>query len=178
MESEMLDSFYSVCDTVVLDDSNMDWLENYPNPEKKDYGFADFMRSIDGILIARLTYETVLRFEVWPYTKPVFVFSDTLQALPKKLENKAQIVSGSLTSILSKLKDQGINVLYVNGGKTIQSFLREDRIEEMIINKIPILLGDGIPLFGGYENELHFEHIKTEVFSNGFVISHYRRNRR
>ena len=129
--------------------------------------------------MGRKSFETVLGFNEWPYAKPVpvFVLSNSLDELPGKLSAKVEIVRGELKRIIESLKDKGINNLYIDGGKTIQSFLKEDLIDEMIITRVPILLGSGIPLFGKNNLELKFEHVGTEVFNNMLVRSKYLRKR-
>lgn len=82
-----------------------------------------------------------------------------------------------MKSVLNSLHSRNLKNLYIDGGKTIQSFLKEDLIDEMIITKIPVLLGKGIPLFGDPGNELKFGHINTNTFRGGLVQSHYRRIR-
>lgn len=160
-------------------DGTIDWLMNLPNPDKSDYGFSVFLDRVDGILMGRKSFEGVLEFKQWPYSRPVpvFVLSNTLNELPGNLPVKVEIVRGGLKRIIESLKDRGINNLYVDGGKTIQSFLKEDLIDEMIITRIPILLGAGIPLFGKNNLELNFEHVATEVYNNMLVRSKYLRKK-
>jgi dihydrofolate reductase len=78
---------------------------------------------------------------------------------------------------MTYLSNEGFSNIYVDGGKVIQGFLKEDCIDEMIITKVPELIGSGIPLFGDLERDLSFEHIQTTVYSNGLVKSHYVRKR-
>lgn len=164
---------------IAREDGNIDWLMELPNPNNSDYGFSVFLERIDGIIMGRKTFETVLGFNEWPYlrTKPVFVLSNSLNALPDKLSAKVEIVRGELKRIIELLKNKGINDLYIDGGQTIQSFLKEDLIDEMIITRIPILLGSGIPLFDKNNLELTFEHVGTEVHNNMLVRSKYLRKR-
>lgn len=165
---------------IAKEDGNIDWLMNFPNPEKSDYGFSIFLERLDGIIMGRKTFETILGFKEWPYAKPVpvFVLSNSLIELPDKFQGKAQIVKGELKAILARLADRGIKNLYIDGGLTVQNFLKEDLIDEMTITKIPILLGSGIPLFDRNCLELEFEHIETKVFNNMIVRSRYIRKRR
>jgi dihydrofolate reductase len=158
-------------------DGSIDWLIELPNPEGTDYGYAEFIQRIDGILMGRHTFETVLSFPLWPYSQPVFVLSTSLTGIPKDLSGKAEIVKGGVKEILTELEAKGITTLYVDGGKTIQSFLKEDLIDEMIIARIPVVLGDGIPLFSAQKRELHFEHVKTVVYNNAVAKSSYIRAR-
>jgi dihydrofolate reductase len=97
--------------------------------------------------------------------------------LPTELPAKAEIVNGGIKSIIAALNNRRINNLYIDGGLTIQSFLKEDLIDEMTITRVPILLGSGIPLFDLISSELMFDHIETEVLNNMLVRSKYNRVR-
>ena len=122
---------------IAREDGGLDWLTGVPNPENSDFGFSEFMAGIDAVLMGRLTFETVRGFKPWPYAKTVFVLSNTLTKVPAGLEGKAEIVSGSLAQVLGKLEGRGIKRLYVDGGKTVQSFLREDLIDEAWVVRKP-----------------------------------------
>ncbi len=100
-----------------------------------------------------------------------------MKKLPGKFSEKGEIVNGELKRIIESLAEKGIHNLYIDGGKTIQSFLKEDLIDEMIITRIPILLGSGIPLFDKNHLELPFEHTGTKVYNNMLVRSSYTRKR-
>ena len=121
-------------------DGNIDWLMEIPNPDHSDYGFSSFMNKIDGIIMGRKTFETVLSFSEWPYSKTVFVLSNTINKVPAGFEGKAKIVRGNLKTIVDSLNNKGFKYLYIDGGKTIRSFLQQDLIDEIIITRIPIIL--------------------------------------
>jgi len=156
-------------------DGGIDWLIAVPNPEGSDYGFAEFMSRIDALVMGRNTFEKVLTFSEWVYEKPVFVLSNTLKNVPEHLADKAFIVSGDLNELVETLNAKGYKNLYIDGGKTIQSFLQLDRIDELIITTIPVLLGRGISLFGDLPAALSFEHKETTVHSGQLVMSRYTR---
>ena len=160
---------------IATKDGGIDWLTEIPNPNNDDYGYAEFMKNIDAIVMGRVTFEKVLTFGEWIYEKTVFVLSNTLSNVPTKLSGKVEIVKGDLKTLIGNLAKRSINNLYIDGGKVIQGFLREDMIDEMIITRIPILLGDGIPLFGKHDRQMKFSHLKTETFENGLIKSWYRR---
>lgn len=162
---------------IATSDGGVDWLMEIPNPDKSDYGFAEFMRGIDAIVMGRNTFETVLSFGGWPYNQPVFVLSNTLAEIPERLTGKAEIISGPLGTLLNQLRERGYLNLYVDGGRVIQSFLAADLVDEMIITRVPILLGDGIPLFGKLTERLGFVHKKTEVLNETLTKSYYTRVR-
>ncbi len=154
----------------------IDWLELIPIPDNIDMGYDEFTSQIDALVMGRITFETVCGFDIdWPYQKPVFVISNTLEEIPKKFTNKAHLVKGSLTDVLRQIHRRGYSRLYIDGGITIQSFLKEDLIDEMIITIIPILLGSGSPLFSYLPKELEFECTRSEVYLNKIVQNHFRR---
>lgn len=159
-------------------DDGLEWLHSVPNPDNLDFGWADFLDRIDAIVMGRKTFETVCSFDCpWPYTKPVFVLSNSLSSLPDEYDGKAELIRGSLTDVLATIQAKGYNELYIDGGTTIQNFLKEDLIDEMIVTVLPVLLGGGSPLFGDLAEPMDLEHVKTEVFLNAIVQNHYRRRR-
>ncbi len=159
-------------------DDGLDWLHSVPNPDDLDFGWAAFMDRIDAILMGRKTFEKVCSFDCdWPYLKPVFVLSNSLSSLPEEYEGKAELINGSLSDVLATIHGKGYKELYVDGGVTVQSFLKEDLIDEMIVTVLPILLGGGTPLFGQLAEPMDFELVKTEVMLEAMVQSHYRRER-
>ena len=158
-------------------DGNIDWLTSIPNENNSDYGFGKFMERIDGIIMGRNTFEKLIEMDLeeWPYSKPVFVLRNILKTIPEKLKHKVEIVNGDLINILKNIKIRNMNNIYVDGGKTIQSFLKENLIDEMIISTIPIILGNGIPLFGTINNEIKFFIEKTEYINKYIVMNYYKR---
>ena len=150
---------------------DISWLDEIPNPENSDFGYSEFIRNIDAIIMGRNTFEKVLEFDDWPYEQLVFVLSNTLKKVPEYLIDRVEIVCGDLKTILEDLEKRELKNLYVDGGKTIQSFLKEDLIDEMVITTVPILLGDGIPLFGHLERDLKFKCVKVELM--GDLVKHY-----
>jgi len=159
-------------------EGNIGFLESVPNPERHDLGFADFMESVDALLMGRKTFQTVLGFGVaWPYPKHVFVYSSLLESVPDELADKVTIVRGELHEVIGRLNTEGYKRLYVDGGELIKALLREDQIDTMVIARLPVLLGGGISLFGPTPAHLHFEHVRTEVLLDAIVMTTYRRKR-
>eukprot|EP01135_Chromosphaera_perkinsii_P010888 Nk52_evm15s2273 gene=Nk52_evmTU15s2273 len=184
---------------------NLDWLpgaesSNATDQESKsdveplvdDGGYQSFFSSIDSMVMGRNSMEKVLSFGIdWPYKgKKVFVLSRTLEALPEQLQgsSEVEIFKGDIKDLAQKLKDMGHKRCYIDGGLTIRSFLKARLVTDITITKIPVLLGEGIPLFGGEgeeglglkagdkesENDVDLKHIKTTVFSDtNFVQTTY-----
>jgi dihydrofolate reductase len=158
-------------------DHGLDWLTEVPNPVGDDLGFADFMADMDALVMGRKTFEVVLSFGDWTYSKPVFVLSKSTITIPQNLQGKVESVGGELEALVQELNRKGYGNLYIDGGATIQSFLRADLIDEMIITTLPVLLGDGIPLFADLRQSMKFTHCKTEVLLGQLVKSYYSRIR-
>lgn len=161
-------------------DSNggIEFLDAVPEMNQIDSGYAAFMEKTDALLMGRHTFETVLSFGIdWPYEKMVFVLSTSLTTIPEELKGKVQLVSGTLQQVMEEIHGLGFNSLYIDGGRTIQSFLSEDLIDEMVITVIPILLGSGIPLFGAIPNPLQFTCFESKIFAGQVVQNHFSRKR-
>ena len=154
---------------------DIDWLMAADNSDgAEDYGYKEFSGSVDCLVMGRKSLEKVMTFPDWPYEgKRVVVLSNTMKEVPPKVAGKVELYSGSLQALVDKLESEGCNRLYVDGGKTIQSFLHDRLITDLTITKIPILLGEGMPLFGNTGHDMKLKHIKTEAYPSGFVKSTY-----
>jgi len=157
-------------------DGDIDWLVKYQNKEVHT-SYHEFISRIDAMVIGRGTFEKVIEFPEWPYEKKVFVLSSSLKQIPEIINDKATLVAMKPAALLNYLSDKGFSNIYVDGGKVIQSFLKEDLIDELIITRVPELIGTGIPLFGYLDKDLQFEHISTNIYSDGLVKSQYKRKR-
>ena len=153
-------------------DGDITWLTQFADDDAIA-SYKKFMHRIDAIVIGRGTFEKVLTFPSWPYEHKVFLLSSTMEEIPSEATGKATILSMPPRQILRHLSDEGFSNLYIDGGKVIQAFLKEDLIDELVIAKVPVLIGNGIPLFDELDRDVGFKHIRTEVFSNGLVRSYY-----
>lgn len=160
-------------------DGGIDWLNMLPNPEKSDMGYAKFNQEIDAMVMGRKTFETVCSFDQgWPYEIPVFVLTNSMKEVSEEYKDKAFIVNGTLSNVIDTINEKGYNRLYIDGGATIHSFLKEDLIDDLVITTIPVVLGNGIPLFRIIDKKLDFELISSEIYIDHLVQSHYRRKRK
>jgi dihydrofolate reductase len=159
---------------IARENGDFDWLSQFANDEAIQ-SYNQFMDRIDAIVIGRGTYEKVLSFPTFPYSKEVFVLSNSIKKAPEKLTEQVTILAMKPADTIIYLSGKGFSNIYIDGGKVIQDFLKEDLINELIISKAPILLGSGIPLFGYLGADLQFNHIRTIVQSNGLVRSYYER---
>ena len=166
-------------DGYIADKNNgVDWLNIIPMDEETQTNFLEFMDTVDCLVMGRNTFDVVKSFGgEWPYNKRVFVVSNSMTSIPNGYEDKIELVKGSLTQIVQSLNAKGYDNCYIDGGKTIQNFLREDLIDEMVISTIPILLGDGKSLFGELSESKRFEVVDTKIVSNLFTQTYYKRKR-
>ncbi|HJZ79188.1 MAG TPA: dihydrofolate reductase family protein [Pyrinomonadaceae bacterium] len=149
-------------------------LDFLPPGGGEPHGYEEFMASVDALVIGRKTFETVLGFDTWPYgAKPVFVLS-TRALAPAPSGAVVEHLSGDPKEIASQLEARGIQHVYVDGGITIQRFLRAGLIQRLIITRVPVLIGDGIPLFGSLLRDVRLEHVATRHYSSGLVQTEYR----
>jgi dihydrofolate reductase len=157
-------------------DGRIDWLEkaNSTLPPGEDCGYQSFFDSIDTLVMGRKTFETVLSFETWPYAeKRVVVLSTQLKQVPTHLTKTVSVLSLSPNKIIETLTTEGSRHIYLDGGRTIQSFLTANLVNEMTVTSIPVLLGEGISLFGKTTDDVSLNHIKTHAYPNGFVQTKY-----
>jgi dihydrofolate reductase len=152
-------------------DGGLDFL---PAGGGEPHGYAEFMDSVDALVIGRNTYETVLGFDTWPYgEKPIFVLS-TGSLAPAPAGAVVEHLSGDPDKIVSQLEARGIKHVYIDGGITIQRFLRAGLIQRLIITRVPVLIGEGVPLFGSLPNDVRLEHVATRSYASGLVQTEYR----
>jgi dihydrofolate reductase len=149
-------------------------LDFLPAGGGEPHGYVEFMASVDALVIGRKTFETVLAHESWPYgDKRVVVLSSRALDLSAVRGGVVEQMAGSPAEIVSKLEASGAHHLYVDGGITIQRFLRAGLVQRLIITRVPVLIGDGIPLFGSLSRDLRLHHVGTHSYPSGLVKSEY-----
>jgi dihydrofolate reductase len=150
-------------------DGGLDFLPESAEP----HGYDEFMASVDALVIGRNTFETVLGFGTWPYgEKPVFVLS-TRPLAPAPRGAVVERMSGDPADIVSQLAARGLRHVYVDGGITIQRFLAAGLVQRLIITRVPVLIGTGIPLFGALKRDILVQHVATRQYASGLVQSEY-----
>ena len=156
----------------------LDWLHSVPNPDNGDMGYKELIEEIDAVVMGRTTFEVVRGFGgEWPYTKHVFVLSNTLESVPENLRSQVSLAKGTTYEVLNHIHEKGFGTLYIDGGRTVQEFLKEDLIDELRITTIPVLLGGGFPLFGDLASPLELEHVQSKLYLNQIVQNRYRRKK-
>ena len=138
------------------------------------HGYDEFMASVDALVIGRKTFETVLRLAAWPYgDKRVVVLSSRPIDLSAARGGVVEQMSGTPAEIVAKLAASGAHHLYVDGGITIQEFLRAGLVQRLIITRVPVLIGEGIPLFGTLPRDVRLQHVATHHYASGMVKTEY-----
>lgn len=137
------------------------------------HGYNEFMATVDALVMGRNTYEVALQFPGWLYgSKPVFVL--TTRPLGEVRQGAVvERVAGEPAEIVTSLAARGIGHIYVDGGLTIQQFLRAGLIQRLIVTRVPVLIGEGIPLFGPLAHDIRLEHVSTKHYAGGLVQSEY-----
>ena len=157
---------------------SLDWLDkaNAVAPKGEDCGYKVFMNSIDAIVMGKNTFETVLSFNCpWPYSeKHVVVLSSKEIAIPDDLKNLVSQASGSPEEIVTKLAAKGLKRLYIDGGITIQKFLAAGLIDRLTVTLVPVLIGEGISLFGSLPQDVSLTLTNSQAFDFGFVQLTYK----
>lgn len=155
---------------IARSDGALDFL---PPDGGESHGYDEFIASVDALIIGRNTYEVVLAFDNWPYgQKPVFVLSTKVLKAPPT-GAVVERMSGSPEEIVATLTGRGFRHAYVDGGVTIQAFLRAGLIQRLTITRVPVIIGSGIPLFGPTTRDLVLNHINTQQYASGLVKSEY-----
>ncbi len=149
-------------------------LDFLPVDGGEPHGYDEFVASVDTIVIGRRTFETVLGFGAWPYgRKRVVVLSGRPVDLGAVRGGNVERMTGPPAEIVATLEASGARHLYVDGGITIQGFLRAGLIHRIVVTRVPVLIGQGIPLFGSLPRDVRLRHVMTRSFPSGLVQSEY-----
>ena len=161
----------SVDGFIARSDGALDWL---PAGGGEPHGYTEFMATVDALVIGRKTFETVLTFDAWPYGQtPVVVLSTRPAALTAPVGAACEFMAGTPAEVVARLARRGLDHLYVDGGVTVTGFLAAGLIGRVVITRIPVLLGSGIPLFGYLPRDIRLAHVATRSYPSGMVQSEY-----
>jgi dihydrofolate reductase len=142
--------------------------------EQEPHGFEEFFSSVDVVVIGRKTFEVVLTFGEWYYgKKPVVVLSSGQLNFSSVKGGVVEQMSSEPAEIVARLKDRGFKHAYVDGGITIQRFIAARLVDRMVITRVPLLIGAGIPLFGPVPRDISLRHVATRCYKGDLVQSEY-----
>jgi dihydrofolate reductase len=159
----------SVDGYIARQDGALDWLARVELPGE-DYGYAQFMASVDTLVLGRGTYDTVLGFDDWPYDgKQVIVVTNR----PAAAAHGERFFAGDVSELAAELSNAGARRVYVDGGNLIRQFLAADLLSDLTLSIIPVVLGGGIPLFSGLPQERGLKLSSSQNFSSGLVQIRY-----
>ena len=140
----------------------------------EDYGFYEFFNTVDVLVMGSNTYQFVVDYGSWPYgDKPVVVLSSRPVEVPESFPDTIEGMNGTPEEIVAHLAERGAKHLYIDGGNVVQQFLNAGLIDRFIITRLPILIGEGIPLFGAIPNDIYLNHVNTKTWDIGFVKTEY-----
>ena len=154
-------------------DGAIDWLPAPPE-EGDGFGYHAFMERVDTLVLGRHTYETVRGFGPWPYgDKRVVVLTTTGAEIPPALADRVVAWDAAPEEVVGRIAAQGGRRVYLDGGLTIQRFMAAGLVDELVVTRVPVLLGDGRPLFGPLDGDVRLVHVETAVHDGGLVQSRY-----
>lgn len=171
----------SVDGFIARPDGDLDWLTGRPAEEEtgqhdpdEDFGYGAFMDTVDALVMGRGTFDVVQGFGGdWPYPKPVYVWTSHPDDIAPREGADVRPLSGSLDEVLRRLRADGVEQVYVDGGDTIRQWLAAGLVDRMTISTVPVLIGEGIPLFGGTGPDIKLELASCETFPGGMVQRTY-----
>jgi dihydrofolate reductase len=171
----------SVDGFIARPDGSIDWLTGRPAEEEtgqhdpgEDFGYEAFMDTVDALVMGRGTFDVVHGFGgEWPYPKPVYVWTSHPADLEPKENADVRVVSGTLDEVLDRLRADGVGRVYVDGGVTIRQWLAAGMIDRMTISTVPVLIGDGVRLFGGTGPDIPLRLESCRSFRGGMVQRTY-----
>jgi dihydrofolate reductase len=154
---------------------DLDWLTTTAATNAgEDYGYKEFFDTVDTVIMGRKTYEFILAINEWPYAgKRNIVLSHEARKVPGNLAFNVEIMSGPPADLVRRLEAEGVRHVYVNGGRTIQGFLNAGQINEMILTTVPVLIGEGMPLFGKLDRDIKLQHVETILYRNSLLQTRY-----
>lgn len=154
---------------IATTDGGIDWLKTVEVPDQ-DYGYSDFVKDVDCLVVGRKTFEKVLSFDPYPYAdKRVIVLSSS----SKTSKRGEEYFSGHLKDLMVRLQSAGMNKIYIDGGVAISSALAEGLIGELTVSTVPVILGSGIPLFSGLESQIPLKLDSMRSFPSGLIQAKY-----
>lgn len=156
-------------------DHSLDWLMKQPTQDE-DHGFKAFQDSVDVIVMGSGSYRTVMGFDAWPYTKPVIVLSRSMSRtdIPDALQGRLEVCGLDPVALMDDLATRGMARAYIDGGAIIRSFMAAGLIMDMRVTVVPMLIGQGIRLFGEIPADIDLELVGATPYPSGLVDLEYR----
>lgn len=164
----------SIDQRIAEPDGSLEWLNEFPNPEKTDYGYKDLLASVDTVIMGGRTYREILNMDViWPYSEQMsYIISHHNWGEKENIK----FITKNIIEMISELRNQeGKDIWLVGGGEFVSMLLEADLIDEMQICYIPIVLGKGISLFPEQPKESKWKLISNLAYNSDALIVKYRK---
>ncbi len=160
---------------IAREDGDIRWLVDLPVPKDEDFGYAAFMDGIGALVMGRQSFEKALTFPEWIYQVPVVVMSRSPEAVqvPAHLRGRVRLTGKGPRALMEDLAAEGVTRAYIDGGQVIRAFLAEGLIHRVILTLIPVLLGQGRPLWGHGAGDIPLRMVATRHWPNGFAQVEY-----
>jgi dihydrofolate reductase len=150
-------------------DGSVEWLNTMPNPDQNDYGYGQFLESIDTTIMGNATYKEVLSFDMdFPYkTLDNYVFTRNEQLVH---DDNVQFISSHFDQFIQNLReDEGADIWLIGGAQMNALFLKNGWLDELRVFVMPIVLGAGISLFSDDAPETLLTMKNTRTYETGVV---------
>jgi dihydrofolate reductase len=151
-------------------DGRFDFL---PADGGEEHGYSAFIASVDAVVMGRKTFDIVRAFDRWPFRQPVIVLTTRAGDAEPPANAAVEFMAGEPAEIVARLAARGMKHLYVDGGITIQRFLNAGLIDHATITRVPVIIGDGVPLFGRTDRDIRLRHVETRTYGSGLVTTEY-----
>jgi dihydrofolate reductase len=145
----------------------------------KDYSMAPFFATVDTAFLGRKTLEVASKLGGGGFSSAPFAYYVFSRSLPPGVRDGLIYTDKSPASIVSRLRKQsGKDIWLMGGGELVRDFLKADLVDELYIGIVPVLLGEGIPLFPPGFPQRNFSLLENKTFSRGLISLKYKRSKR
>lgn len=146
----------------------LDWLDRVGGYDE-DYGFQQFLNSVDTVVLGRKTYEVAITVPD-PYpAKKVIVLSNSLTSVREGMT----LYRGDLIELVITLQKENVKHIWVDGGAVLSQFLSLQMVDQMMLSIIPVILANGVPLFHRVDKEIPCRLLSSQSYPSGLVQLHY-----
>ncbi|KNC86919.1 riboflavin biosynthesis protein RibD domain-containing protein [Sphaeroforma arctica JP610] len=160
-------------------DGGIDFLDKFTQktPKGEDCGYAAFSATYDVIVMGRNAFEKVLSFGFWPYDgKKCIVLSRNPMTFTQHPQVPADTEHSSEEPevLMARLGNHGYKRVYIDGGVTAQRFLRAGQVDDLCVSTLPVIIGEGLPLFGFVPKNVWLELRSSTCYPHGLVQTTYK----
>lgn len=154
-------------------DGRLDFLDSAGH-DPADTSFDEFLQTVDVLVMGRGTWDVFQGFGQWPYgDRRIVVLTHRPLALAPMFEGKVETMQGTPKQVMDRLAARGLTRLYLDGGQVIQQFLRAGLVDRLVVTTVPVLIGQGLPLFGALDKDVRLKLVGVRAMSTGLVQSTY-----